>query len=105
MSEQQPPISMTDLFEKFVASLPEGHRLTGFTFEISSNIGKGHLVRCNGGTYAELIAEFKGSTEDFVTEMLKGYMESHKLAVEKFTPVVAQAEGSSDDTQANPAQG
>lgn len=104
MPESVTPISMPELFQKFAAALPEGHTLSGFTFEISSQIGHGHLVRCNGGTYAELIAEFKGTADEFVAEMLKGYIESHKLAVEKFDPIVKQAEGSSDP-KSDPTKG
>jgi hypothetical protein len=91
MAEKQ--FNVQSILSKFIAGLPAGHSITGFTFETSFPIGKGHVVRANGGTYKELFDTFEGDEDAFVSDMQKGYEESVKIGLEKFTPIVNEEEG------------
>jgi hypothetical protein len=76
-----------DLLQK---RLPEGHEITGLTVEISRPVDKDFTIRCNGGTYKELAEQFEGTPEQFVDDIIKGYVEASQIADKQFAKVIEE---------------
>lgn len=73
--------------------LPKGHEITGLTLEISRPVDSEFTIRCNGGTYKELAEQFEGTPEQFVDDIIRGYIEASEIADKQFASVVKENKG------------